>query len=489
LAGRGGRSTVSALRPSPPVRPIFASVVLALFSASVSQSIVAPALPRIVHDLGGMQHYSWVATSTLLASAVCIPLAGKLSDVYGPRPVYVGGMAVFAAGSALSGVAQSFWWLVAARAVQGLGIGATLALSQVVIGHIVSPRERGRYQGYLGAGFGFAAVIGPLAGGWLTDHLSWRWCFFVNLPVVGAALAVTLVYLRLAPPGARGPLDVRGILALGSGLVCLLLAVSLVGATEPFGWELLVGLVVLALALFALFAADERRAADPVLPPRLLGDPVFRATALAGLLVSVTLFGATYFVPLFAQGVLGDDATSSGVVLVPLAAGLVLSSIVIGRLITRTGSYKWFMLGGGALIVVGWALLSRLDAGSSASDVAVALAFVGAGLGATTQNFVLVVQNTAAPGELGIATASAQLFRSLGATFGVAGLGSVFAARVAQEPKDGVGIAAALHPLFLAGLGVAVAALAAIALIRRIPLRETVGRPGGAAEPHGGVAL
>ena len=464
-----------------PVRPIFASVVLALFAASVSQSIVAPALPRIVDDLGGMRHYSWIATSTLLAAAVVIPLAGKLSDVYGRRPVYVTGLLVFAFGSALSGLAQSFWWLVAARGVQGVGIGATLALSQVVIGDIMSPRERGRYQGYLGSSFGLAAVIGPLVGGWLTDNLSWRWCFFVNLPLVAAALVVSLIYLRLPVSGARGPLDVRGIVALAGGLTALLLAVSLVGAPEPFGWPLLAGLAVLAGGLFVAFAADERRAADPVLPARLLRDPVFRATALAGLLVAVTMFGATFFIPLFAQGVLGEDATRSGVLLVPLAVGLVISSTIVGRLITRTGSYKWFMLGGGVLIAAGWALLARLGVDSTSRDIAVALVLVGAGLGATTQNFVLVVQNRASSDDMGIATASAQLFRSLGATLGVAGLGSVFASRLSREPEDGAGIAAALHPLFVAGLGVAIAAVAAIALIRRVPLRET---PGVVAPPH-----
>ena len=464
-----------------PVRPILASVVLALFAASVSQSIVAPAVPRIVDELGGMAHYSWIATSTLLASAVCIPLAGKLADVYGPRPVYAGGMAVFAAGSCLAGLAPSFWALVAARGLQGAGVGGTLALSQVVVGEILSPRERGRYQGYLGSAFGSAAVVGPLAGGWLTDHVSWRGCFLVTVPVVLAALAVAVRFLRLPAPERRPPLDVRGIGTLAGALTALLLAVSLVGAPEPFGWPVLAGLVVLAGGLLAVFADDQRRAADPVLPGRLLRDAVFRSAAGAGLLVSVTLFGATFFIPLFAQGVLGADATRSGVLLLPLAIGLVAASTVVGRLITRTGSYKWFMLAGGVVTVVGWAQLARLDAGSSTTDIAVALSFVGAGLGATSQNFILVVQNSAPRDELGIATASAQLFRSLGATLGVAGLGSVFAARVGSEPHDAAGVAAALHPLFLVGLGVAVAAAGAIALIPRIPLRET---PGAVAAPH-----
>jgi MFS family permease len=240
-------------------------------------------------------------------------------------------------------------------------------------------------------------------------------------------------------------------------------------------------LLVLAAGRLATFLAGERRVADPVLPLRLLRDAVFRTTAVANLLVAITMFGATFFVPLFAQAALGEDATQAGVVLVPLAVALVVFSTLVGRLISRTGSYKWFMLAGGVLIVVGYVLLTRLDADSSSWDLALATAFVGAGLGATSPNFILVVQNSAAAGEMGIATASAQLFRSLGATLGVAGLGSVYSSRVAHEPHDGAGIAAALHPLFLVGLGVAVAAVAAISLMRRVPLRET---PALAVPPH-----
>lgn len=491
---------------------VFVGLVLGMLVAVTNQTVVSPAMPLIVAELGGIEHYGWIASSALLAAAVAVPVVGKLSDLYGRRGFYVAGLVVLVLGSVLAGLAPGFWWLVAARAVQGLGMGAVQTLSLTVLGEIVSPRERGRYMGYLGAVFGVALGAGPLAGGWIADSLSWRWLFYANLPLALAALAFVAAFLR--PPGQPprgGSLDYVGFVTLGLGLCSVLLAATWGGALYPWGsWQVL-SLCAASAALLAGFAINEGRAEDPVLPPRLWRQPVFVLAGVSNVAVSMVMFGAVFFVPLYAQGVMGVGAGSSGAVLVPLLLSAVTTSIVVGRLITRTGRYKAFVLAGLLVLMAGYALLARLGPAAPArADLTVASVVVG--LGAVLQTYTLIVQNAASRADLGVVTSVSQLARSAGAAFGPAVFGAVMTARMeteiprhlppgasggswAERLSGGVGslldpgavgtlppavaagvregLAAAMHSVFLTGLSIVAVALVASAFIRELPLRDT----------------
>jgi len=491
---------------------IFVGLMLGMLVAAASQTIVSPAMPVIVADLGGIDHYSWVATSTLLVSAVTIPIVGKLADIYGRRRFFVGGLVVFMVASVLAGTAQGFWWLVGARAVQGLGMGTIIPLSQTIIGDIISARERGKYMGYLGAMFGVASVAGPLAGGWITDNLSWRWLFFVNVPFAIAALAFILIFFHLPHQPKKHALDYAGFITLGSGLTALLLATSWGGTQYPWGsWQIIV-LFAAGAILLAAFVANEARAEEPVVPLGLWKNRVFTLSNLSNAAVAMTMFGAIFFIPVYAQGVIGVSVTNSGLVLIPLTASMILTSILVGRLITRIGRYKVFLLAGPFIMGLGYYLLSRLHYGSSRTDITVAMVVVGLGLGAVLQTYMLVVQNATSREELGVATAITQLSRSLGATVGTAIFGAIMTGGLAREiPKhlppgaaegqsaqrlsggSGVGaildpgsfsdlppavatsiregLAAALHPVFLTGIPIIAVALLASLFIKELPLR------------------
>src|ERR671938_240419 len=288
--------------------------------AAVSQTIVSPAMPVIVAELGGIEHYSWIATSTLLVSAVTIPIVGKLSDMYGRRGFYIGGLVIFMAGSILAGAAQGFWWLVAARAIQGLGMGTIMPLSQTIIGDIISPRERGKYMGYLGGVFGVASIAGPLAGGWITDNFSWRWLFYVNLPIGLAALGFIVAYLHVPHTPRRHRLDYVGFAALPLALVAVLLATTWEGPTYPWAsWQIVSLFVVGALILIG-FLIKEYSTAEAVMPLRLWKNSVFSLSNISNMAIAMTMFGAIFFIPVYAQGVIGVNVTNSGAVLIPLTA-------------------------------------------------------------------------------------------------------------------------------------------------------------------------
>jgi EmrB/QacA subfamily drug resistance transporter len=492
---------------------IFTGLMLGMLVAAASQTIVSPAMPVIVADLGGIDHYSWVATSTLLVSAVTIPIVGKLADVYGRRRFFVGGLIVFMVASVLAGTAQGFWWLVGARAVQGLGMGTIIPLSQTIIGDIISARERGKYMGYIGAVFGVASVAGPLAGGWITDNSSWRWLFFIDVPFGVAALAFVLAFFHLPRRPERHRLDYAGFATLGLGLSALLVATSWGGTQYPWGSWQIVSLFATGALLLALFVASEARAKEPVMPLKLWKNPVFTLSSLANAAVAMTMFGAIFFIPIYAQGVIGVSVTNSGLVLMPLTASMILTSILVGRLMTRTGRYKAFLLAGPIVMGFGYYLLTRLHYGSTQAELAVATVVVGLGLGAVLQTYMLVVQNATTRRELGAATAMTQLSRSLGATLGTAVFGTIMASGLAKEipehlPRDasgmegaqrlsggsGVGavldpgtladlppavvtgireaLAAALHPVFVAGVPILAAAFVATLFIRELPLRK-----------------
>ena len=491
---------------------IFVGLMLGMLVAAVSQTIVSPAMPVIVSELGGIEHYSWIATSALLVSAVTVPVIGKLSDVYGRRGFYIAGLVVFMLGSILAGAAQGFWWLVAARAIQGFGMGTIMPLSQTIIGDIISARERGRYMGYIGAVFGVASIAGPLAGGWITDNFSWRWLFYVNLPFGVAALAFILAYLHVPHVPRRHKLDYVGFVALPIALVAVLLATTWGGTTYPWDSWQIVSLYAAGVVVLIGFLVNEYYTAEPVLPLRLWKNSVFTLSNVSNMAISMTLFGAIFFIPVYAQGVIGVNVTNSGAVLIPLTASMIVVSIVVGRLITRTGRYKGFMLAGLLIMASGYFLLTRLEYGSTQTDLTLDMIVVGLGLGAVLQTYTLVVQNATSRGDLGVATSTTQLSRSLGATVGTAVFGTIMTNGMrteipkhlpahalrgpqAAELSDGSGVgavldpntlgqlpdavatgireglAAAMHPVFVAGLPIIAIALVATLLIKELPLR------------------
>src|SRR5215203_1763811 len=415
---------------------IFVGLMLGMLVAAVSQTIVSPAMPVIVSELGGIEHYSWIATSALLASAMTVPVIGKLSDIYGRRGFYIAGIVVFMLGSVLAGAAQDFWWLVAARAVQGFGMGTIMPLSQTIIGDIISARERGRYMGYIGAVFGVASIAGPLVGGWITDNFSWRWLFYVNLPFGVAALGFIVAYLHVPHMPRRHRLDYVGFAALPLALVAVLLATTWGGTTYPWDSWRIVSLYVVGALILIGFLINEYHTEEPVLPLRLWKNSVFTLSNISNLAIAMCMFGAIFFIPVYAQGVIGVNVTNSGAVLIPLTASMIVVSIVVGRLITRTGRYKGFMLAGLLIMGAGYYLLTRLVYGSTQTDLTLDMVVVGLGLGAVLQTYTLVVQNATSREDLGVATSTTQLSRSLGATLGTAIFGTIMTNGIKTEiPK------------------------------------------------------
>lgn len=499
-------------RLDPASRAVFAGLLMGMFVAAISQTIVSPAMPIIVAELGGMDHYSWLATSAMLASAVVVPVVGKLSDLYGRRPFYIAGLVVFMLGAILAGSAQTFWWLVGARVLQGLGMGTLMPLSQVIIGDIIPPRQRGKYQGLMGAVFGICSVAGPLAGGFITDNIGWRWLFFVAIPFGVVGMVVIVKNLHLPHTPRKAVVDVWGILTLTLGLVAILLATSWGGTTYPWTDARVLGLFAVGAALLTAFVLIERKAVEPVIPLRLFRNPTFTLSNVASFAVAMGMFGAIFYVPVYAQGVLGADATSSGAIVMPMSLSMIVLSILVGQLITRTGRYKAFMVAGTVLMVAGFVLLTQLHHGSSYLQLVVAMVVLGLGLGATMQTYTLVVQNTSEQRDLGVATSATQFFRSAGGTVGIAVLGTVMAGRlttaigdhldpvVASQLPEGQevgvdsvldpdalaglpdplelairqGLADALHEVFLVAIPLVLVAFVATLFIKSVPLRETL---------------
>src|ERR687883_1460935 len=415
---------------------IFIGLMLGMLVAAVSQTIVSPAMPVIVAELGGIEHYSWIATSTLLVSAVSIPMVGKLSDIYGRRGFYIAGLVIFMLGSIFAGAAQGFWWLVAARAMQGLGMGTIMPLSQTIIGDIISPRERGKYMGYLGGVFGVASIAGPLAGGWITDNFSWRWLFFINLPIGVAALLFIVAFFHLPHIPSRHSLDYVGFVTLGLGLSAVLLATSWGGTQYPWGSWQIISLYIAGAAILTGFVINENYAREPVIPLRLFGNSIFTLSNVANLAIAMCMFGAIFFIPIYAQGVIGVSVTNSGLVLIPLTVSMILVSILVGRLITYTGRYKSFVLAGILIMGLGYYLLTRLEYGATQTQLTLAMIVVGLGLGAVLQTYTLIVQNASSRSDLGVATATTQLSRSIRATLGTAIFGTIMTSGLSTEvPK------------------------------------------------------
>jgi EmrB/QacA subfamily drug resistance transporter len=492
----------------PPVAVVMSGLMLVMLLASLDQTIVSTALPTIVGELGGLEHLSWVVTSYLLAVTVVTPLYGKLGDLFGRKLVLQGALILFLLGSVLCGLSESMTELIVFRAIQGLGGGGLMVSAQASIGDVVPPSERGRYSGLFGAVFGVSAIAGPLIGGFFTTHISWRFIFYVNLPLGVIALAVLAVALPDPGERVRRSVDWAGTALLAVGLSAIILLTTLGGNSYDWGsWQIVAMGIVGVLAIVA-FALVERRAAEPILPPALFRNRVFVVCSLVGLIVGFGLFGALTYLPLFQQIVRGLSPTASGLQLLPVMGGLLVSSIVSGQIITRTGRYKAFPILGTAVAAIGLYLLSSLDEHTGTGVAALHMLVLGLGLGMVMQVLVLATQNAVPYEQLGVATSGATLFRSIGGSLGTAVLGAIFTARLTAELPSGTATTSvepsqisrlpagaregyihaftnALNVVFLVATCVMVAAFLMTWLIREMPLRKTVETSAGLGESLG----
>ncbi|OBG56373.1 MULTISPECIES: MDR family MFS transporter [unclassified Mycobacterium] len=426
-AGRASDSGPADVAVDPQRRNfIFVAILLGMLMAALDQTIVATALPTIVANLGGAGHQSWVVTSYLLASTIITALVGKFGDLFGRKRVFQAAVVFFVAGSVLCGLSSSMGMLVASRALQGIGGGGLMVTAMALIGEVIPLRDRGRYQGAMGAVFGVTTVIGPLLGGYFTDHFTWRWAFWINVPI---SVVVFFVAAAAIPPlseRTKPVIDYTGILLVGLGAAGLTLATSWGGTTYPWGSPTIIGLFAGSVVALCLFAWVESRAAAPILPTRLFGSPVFTVCCVLSFVVGFAMLGALTFLPTYMQFVDGVSATTSGLRTLPMVIGMLTTSMGSGVIVGRTGRYKVFPVAGTAVMAVAFFLMSRMDPSTSVLVQSLFLVILGAGIGMCMQTLVLIVQNTVSFDDLGVATSGVTFFRTIGSSFGAAIFGSLF---------------------------------------------------------------
>ena len=484
---------------------VFSGLVLAMLLAALDSTIVATALPTIVGELGGLERLGWVVTAYLLAQTVVTPLYGKLGDLHGRKIVLQAAIVVFLLGSILCGVATDMTQLIVFRGIQGLGGGGLMVTSQAVVGDIVPPRDRGKYQGIFGAVFGVSSIAGPLLGGYFTTQLSWRWIFFINIPFAILAMTVIAATLPRRPERVRHTLDVAGVSLLALTLGAIVLFTDLGGVAYPWTSPLMLGLVATAVLGLAGFVLVERRAAEPVLPLGLFANRTFLLTAAIGAIVGVSLFGSVTYIPLFLQVVNGATPTGSGLQMLPLMGGMLITSIGSGQLISRWGRYKVFPIVGTVLMTAGLLLLAQMDATTTAMQASLSMLVLGLGMGSIMQVLIIAVQNAVPYSALGVATSGATLFRLIGGSLGTAVFGAIFATGLTTRlqaafaagggaphganvtPQALAGMSPALRAVyvdafttsmrtvFLVAMGIAVIAFVLTWFVPELPLKGRVG--------------
>ena len=421
---------------------LFVGLMLSMLLAALNQTVLSTALPTIVGELNGVDEMLWVITAYILASTIMMPVYGKLGDLMGRKPLLLGAILVFMAGSVVGALAGTIEVLIAARAIQGLGGGGLIILSQAAIADVVPARERGRYMGVMGGVFAVSSVAGPLLGGFFTEGPGWRWVFWINIPLGLLALAGAVLFLKLPRHSGRPRLDIGGMVLLAVATTCLVLFATWGGGKYAWTDPVLLGLIAGTLVTAAAFVAVERRTAEPIIPMHLFRERNFVLTTLAGLLTGVAMFGALGYLPTYLQMVFGVDATRSGLLMVPMMGTMLVTSVLAGQAVSRTGRYKWLPVAGSVIVAAAMGLLATLTSEQGVWHVCLYIAVLGLGLGLSMQVLVLIVQNTFPLRQVGTATAANNFFRQIGATLGSGVVGSVFASRLAELMAERVPAAA-----------------------------------------------